>query len=156
MISYPDRFHKAPYKRHPTQRISSGQKSEVLHPSHSYSSTSFSFLTVWLAVLFSWTYEKWKCRTNQACLSIEFSRQEYSSELPFPLPGDLLTQELKSGLLHYGRIPNPLSHLPFILIDFWLSGFILGILLRQGIFDPLLLFVSGHSRFSLPRSFPNS
>ena len=36
----------------------------------------------------------------QALLSIEFSRQEYQSGLPFPIPGDLLNQESSPGLLH--------------------------------------------------------
>ena len=36
----------------------------------------------------------------QAPLSMEFSRQEYWSELPFPSPGDFVTQESNPGLLH--------------------------------------------------------
>ena len=38
---------------------------------------------------------------HQAPLSMEFSRQEYWSGLPFTSPGDLLTQGSNSGLLHY-------------------------------------------------------
>ena len=33
----------------------------------------------------------------QASLSMEFSRQEYWSELPFPSPGDLPNSGIKSG-----------------------------------------------------------
>ena len=40
----------------------------------------------------------------QAPLSMEFSRQEYQSELPFPSPGDLLTQGLNPYLLRCRRI----------------------------------------------------
>ena len=56
---------------------------------------------------------KWKCQSlscvrlfgspwtivHQAPLSIEFSRQEYWSGLPFPTPGIFLTQGLNPGLL---------------------------------------------------------
>ena len=48
-----------------------------------------------------------------ASLSIEFSGQEYWSGLPFPSPGDLLTQGLNPGplcFLHYRRILYLLSH----------------------------------------------
>ena len=34
---------------------------------------------------------------HQAPLSMEFSRQEYWSGLPFPFPGDLLDPGIKSG-----------------------------------------------------------
>ena len=49
----------------------------------------------------------------QAPLSMKFSRQEYSSGLPYPL-GFFLTQELDPlllNLLHYRQILYPLSHL---------------------------------------------
>ena len=36
---------------------------------------------------------------QQAPLSIEFSRQEYQSELPFPSPGDLLDPGIKPEFL---------------------------------------------------------
>ena len=36
----------------------------------------------------------------QASLSMEFSRPEYWSGLPFPSPGDLPDPEIKLGLLH--------------------------------------------------------
>ena len=39
----------------------------------------------------------------QAPLSMEFSRQEYWSRLPFPSPGDLLTQGLNPHLLRLLR-----------------------------------------------------
>ena len=52
-----------------------------------------------------------KTVTYQAPLSMEFSRQEYLSGLPFPSPGDLPDMErLKPGLLHCGQILYPLSH----------------------------------------------
>ena len=47
---------------------------------------------------------------GQAPLSIEFSRQEYFSGLPFPSLGDLLTQELNPGLLHCRQILYHLRH----------------------------------------------
>ena len=37
--------------------------------------------------------------TCQAPLSMEFCRQEYSSGLPFPSPGDLPDPEIKPGSL---------------------------------------------------------
>ena len=37
---------------------------------------------------------------RQAPLSLELSRQEYRSGLPFPAPGDLPTQESNPHLLH--------------------------------------------------------
>ena len=49
--------------------------------------------------------------TYQAPLSMEFSRQEYWSGLPFLSPGDLPDMgRLKPGLLHCGQILHPLSH----------------------------------------------
>ena len=39
----------------------------------------------------------------QAPLSMRFSRQEYWSGLPFPSPGDLPTQGLNPGLLHWSQ-----------------------------------------------------
>ena len=47
---------------------------------------------------------------NQAPLSLKFSRQEYWSELPFPYPGNLPTQESNPGLLHCRQILYCLSH----------------------------------------------
>ena len=40
----------------------------------------------------------------QALLSMEFSKQEHWSGLPFPSPGIFLTQGLNSGLLHCRQI----------------------------------------------------
>ena len=40
-----------------------------------------------------------------------FFRQEYWSGLPFPSPGDLLTQELHPRLLHWRAGSLPLHHL---------------------------------------------
>ena len=51
---------------------------------------------------------------RQAPLSMEFSRQESWSELPFPTPGDLPTQGLNPhllGLLHWQVDSLPLCHL---------------------------------------------
>ena len=45
-----------------------------------------------------------------ACLSMEFSRQEYWSGLPSLLQGIFPTQGLNPGLLHCGQVLYPLSH----------------------------------------------
>ena len=42
----------------------------------------------------------------QASLSVEFSRQEYWSGLPFPSPGDLLAQESNPGLMQLQALPS--------------------------------------------------
>ena len=47
---------------------------------------------------------------HQAPLSMGFSRQEYWSGLPFPSPGDLLTQGSSPRLLHCRQILYHLSH----------------------------------------------
>ena len=47
---------------------------------------STSFVTPWIVA-------------HQAPLSVEFSRQEYRSELPFPSPGDLPNPGIKPGSL---------------------------------------------------------
>ena len=47
---------------------------------------------------------------HQVPLSVGFSRQEYWSGLPFPSPGDLLTQGLNPGLPHYRQTLYHLSH----------------------------------------------
>ena len=46
----------------------------------------------------SWTVAR------QALLSVEFSRQEYWSESPFPSQGIFLTQGSNLGLLHFRQI----------------------------------------------------
>ena len=46
----------------------------------------------------------------QAPVSMEFSRQEYWSGLPFPSPGDLLTQGSCTGLIHCRHVLYCLSH----------------------------------------------
>ena len=38
---------------------------------------------------------------HQASLSVEFSRQEYRSGLPFPPPGDLPNEGIKHGQIIY-------------------------------------------------------
>ena len=48
---------------------------------------------------------------GQAPLSMEFSRQEYWSGLPFPSAGDRPTQGLKLGLLNCRQILYLLGHL---------------------------------------------
>ena len=45
-----------------------------------------------------------------ALLSIEFSRQEYWSGLPFPSPGIFLTLRSNPGLLHCRQILYYLNH----------------------------------------------
>ena len=51
---------------------------------------------------------------HKASLSMEFSRQEYWSELPFPYPEDLPDPRIKpgspAGLLHHRQIQYHLSH----------------------------------------------
>ena len=51
---------------------------------------------------------------HQASLSMEFSRQEYQSGLPFPSPGNLHNpgMELKSSALHSDSIPTELQGKP--------------------------------------------
>ena len=46
----------------------------------------------------------------QAPLSMEFSRQEYWSELPLPSPGELHHPGIKQGLLHCRQILHLLRH----------------------------------------------
>ena len=48
--------------------------------------------------------------SHQAPLSMRFSRRDYKSRLPFPSPGDLLTQESNPGLLHCRQILSQLSY----------------------------------------------
>ena len=47
---------------------------------------------------------------HQISLSMECSRQEYWSGLPFSSPGDLPNPGVKLGLLHCRQILNHLSH----------------------------------------------
>ena len=79
----------------------------------------------WVAISFSNAW-KWKVKLKslshvwlfatswieayQAPLSMEFSRQEYWSGLPFPSPEDLPDQELNPGLLRCRPILYHLSH----------------------------------------------
>ena len=58
---------------------------------------------VWLFAML-WTL------AHQAPLSVEFSRQEFRSGLPFPPPGDLPSTGIKLGLLHRGWILYHLSY----------------------------------------------
>ena len=64
--------------------------------------------------------------TLQAPTSMEFSRQEYWGELPFPSPRIFLTQGLSPSLLHYRQILYCLSHegssLPFIYTSKHIQG----------------------------------
>ena len=74
-----------------------------------------SLSSVWLFAI-PWTV------ACQASLSMGFSRQECRSRLPFPPPGDLLTQELNPGLPHCRWIIYRLSHQGSILYcysPFW-------------------------------------
>ena len=53
----------------------------------------------------------WSCgRDRQTPLSMEFSRQEYWSGMPFPSPGILLTQGSNLDLLHWQVDSVLLSH----------------------------------------------
>ena len=47
---------------------------------------------------------------HQAPLSMEFSRQEYWSELPFPFPGDLPNPEIEPGFPELRQVIYHLSH----------------------------------------------
>ena len=60
------------------------------HVSESYSVMSDSFATPWTV-------------DRQAPLLMEFFRQEYSHELPFPSPGDLSNPGMNLGVLHCSR-----------------------------------------------------
>ena len=51
------------------------------------------------------------CSSPQAPLSMEFSRQEYWSGLPFPTPGDLPNPQIKPVSLGVSCIGRPLCHL---------------------------------------------
>ena len=52
----------------------------------------------------------WPCGNCQAPLSVEFSRQEYRSGLPFPSPGTIPTQGLNLGLSRCRQILYHRSH----------------------------------------------
>ena len=60
------------------------------------------FSHVWLFVIL-WTV------AHQASLSMEFSRQEYWSGLPFPSPGDLHNYMFKSTILHLDGITDSMD-----------------------------------------------
>ena len=78
----------------------------------------------WVVRTSKWKWKKWKCQllrhvwffvtlrtvACQAQLSMEFSRQEYWNELPFPSPGDLPDTGISLGLLHCRQILSCLSH----------------------------------------------
>ena len=54
---------------------------------------------------------------HQAPLSMEFSRQEYWSGLPFPSPLDFTTQGWNPGLLHCRQILYHLSYQENFIIN---------------------------------------
>ena len=60
--------------------------------------------------------------TLQAPLSMEFSRQQYWSELPFPTPGDLLNPgiELGSPELQADSLPSELLGKPILILGYWI------------------------------------
>ena len=71
------------------------------------------FTCVWLFAT-PWTL------AHQVPLSMEFSRQEYWSWLPFPSSGDVPNPGIKSSLPHYRQIPYHLSHQRrFILLSLY-------------------------------------
>ena len=57
-----------------------------------------------------WLFESLWTAAHQAPLSMGFSRQEYWSGLPFPIPGDLPNPEVEPDLLHCRQIFYHLSH----------------------------------------------
>ena len=65
----------------------------------------------------------------QVPLSMEFSRQEFWSGLPFPSPGHLLSPGIEPGLLHCRQILYCLSHKGSLFHDSDLSIFLLQILI---------------------------
>ena len=80
---------------------------------NSNSTLSFFYICIW---------EKWKWKSvmsdssatlwtvaHQAPLSMEWSRQEFCSGLPFPSPGDLPNQGLNPGFLYCRQICSLLS-----------------------------------------------
>ena len=84
---------------------------------------------VWLSTT-PWTVAR------QALLSMEFSRQEYWSGLPFPTPGDLPNPGTEPGLLHcrpilyhcstWAKSPSPLGLFSLLLsiCPHWLLSFL--------------------------------
>ena len=63
----------------------------------------------------------------QALLSMEFSRQEYWSGLPCPLPRDLSTQELNSHFLHcrwilYHQVTGETHKRAYVLPDYFFKN----------------------------------
>ena len=69
-----------------------------------------------LVLLFShiWLFMTTWTVAHQAPLSVEFSRQEYWSGLPFPTPGVFLSQGLNLRLLHWQALL--LCHLESVII----------------------------------------
>ena len=59
---------------------------------------------------------------HQAPLSMEFSRQEYWSELPSPSPRDIPDQGLNPNLLHWQVGSLPLSHQGSLYSALWGTG----------------------------------
>ena len=71
---------------------------------------------VWLFVI-PWTV------AHQAPQSLEFSRQEYWSGLPFPSPGDLPNPGIKprSPTLQADSLPSEPAGKPLVAIDPWVE-----------------------------------
>ena len=59
------------------------------------------------------------CKTSRF---LWFSRQDYWSGLPFPSPGNLLTQRSHPHLLHWQEGSLPLSHLKVVSDSRWPQG----------------------------------
>ena len=72
---------------------------------------------------------------HQTYLSMEFSKQEYWSELPFPSPGDLPDPGINRGLQHCRQILYCLSHQGSVLV---FNKYELLLLLLISIIYPLL------------------
>ena len=64
----------------------------------------------WKSVSCVWFFAIPWTVAHQALLSMEFSKQEYWSGLPFPSPGGLLNAGLNLGLPHCRQILYHLSH----------------------------------------------
>ena len=91
----------------------------VLHFAHMI---FVAFLCVWVHSLSCiWLFATLWTVVHQAPLSMEFPRQEYQSEFPFPTPGDLLYPGIKPASLASpalaGRFFNTVPPYPMVNTD---------------------------------------